>query len=109
VIFVVISYLVFTLIYGQISTFVVFAVPADNRWGGTGECDAGSQTAELTGVVTCCWFEEPEAGAEGPEVKYCQACASEAGGGLNCNPKYVAMLTPPTAGETVLPGDGVLE
>ena len=107
----VISVLVVALVYSSSYTFSVFAVPPDNRWGGTGECDAGGPVAEATQVTTCCWFEKPEGGAAGPEVKYCQACVRQQGGGLDCDPKYVpTMVLLPVAGETVAPPqDGVLE
>jgi hypothetical protein len=42
-------------------------------------------------------------------VRYCQTCTSSGPGNLDCKPKQVQLTAPPTTGENVLPGGGVLE
>jgi|SRR6476469_2801160 len=66
------------------------------------------------GYQTYCWTltergPYPKIGTT--EVRYCQTCSASPGGSgaLDCKPKQVQLIAPPTAGDTVLQDDGIAE
>jgi hypothetical protein len=105
VIFMIVPLLFVPLVYGISSTSNACAVPPDP--GRTGSNTCGGYTTNADGDLrqTCCWKEG--------EVMYCQTCTYEPKGAtgysVDCSPKVAQMTTPPTTGESVLPGGGLAE
>jgi hypothetical protein len=105
VIFMILPLLSVPLVYGISSTPDACAVPPDSRWEG-GTCTDDEVTS--TGVVTkktCCWREKIPGSILGET--YCQQCTYILGSGGTwvCDDKELQYLTtPPTTGESVLPG-----
>lgn len=103
VIFMIVPLLFVPLVYGISSTPNACAVPPESAWHGSNTCGAKFIKGEET-TQTCCWKEG--------EVMYCQTCTSRQGATsfiYDCKPKVAQMTTPPTTGESVLPGGGLAE
>ena len=69
---VVTSFLLFAFIYSSSSTFDIFAVPADKKWG---TYSSACTTDSKTGQKTCCWREPVPGQILGKT--YCQTCDSK--------------------------------
>jgi hypothetical protein len=90
---------IIAFIYSSSSSFNVYAVPPDKRWGNNCSTDF------KTGEKTCCWRERVPGQLLGKT--YCQTCDIE---GKNCKEKVLQFVSPSKLGDSVLPGDGgVLE
>jgi hypothetical protein len=77
--FVALSVLVVALIHGTFSTFFVFALPPDPKWGIKGE---SKYLGPFDDVMECCWTENVPPGTGNPDLGgdkelYCQACKPE--------------------------------
>jgi hypothetical protein len=99
--FVVISILVVALIYGSFPRSDLFAVIVER---GLIDCVPFSNVDE----VQCCQTETDD---KGIEIKWCTDCVNTSPPS-NCGPRYQEAgigETPPPAGPSVLPEDGVLE
>ena len=90
--------------YGMSSTPNACAVPPDSRQDNSGDCTKSSTATQKT----CCWREKKPGQILGET--YCHTCRWKDGGYNDCDQKELQFLTtPPTTGESVLPGGGVAE
>ena len=112
----ILSLLFVPLVYGMaFSSFIydLYAERANSNYLSSNTCGAKTTDPRTgKGYQTCCWTETergsyPKIGTT--EVRYCQTCSTPPGGSgtLDCKPKQVQLIAPPTADETVLHDDGI--
>jgi hypothetical protein len=118
VIIMILSLLFVPLVYGLAFSFFasdVYAEAPDSNYLSSGTC-ANKTTDPRTAkdYQTCCWTETergpyPKIGTT--EVRYCQTCSTPPGGSgpIDCKPKQVQLIAPPSAGESILQDDGIAE
>ena len=100
-IIVVISFLFVAFIYSSSSSFNVYAVLPDKRWGTS---SSNCSTDDKTGQRTCCWREPVPGQILGKT--YCQTCDRQ---GKVCKEKVLQFVSPSKLGDSVLPDIGIIE